>query len=333
MHQNLNFKKGVSYFGVRNPRLARQDFDIIAAAGFTHILLTYSEADLQYYPETMDHLVALAAEHGLKSYLNPWGVGRVFGGEAYSELTGRNPGMAQKGPQGEHFIAACPNHPDFVAYMEKWVHTVCQTQVETIFWDEPHFYFEKANPQLWACTCETCQQLFKQEYGFTMPRQLSPEVLAFRENSLLRFLKQVTEWVKNHGKRNSVCMLPPWFPAGLENWDLVAAMPSVDEIASDPYWEKTTPRAEIASSYGNTAQRLVKLAHQYQKEAQMWIKNYHIVAGTEDYISIATEASIAQGIRNIFAWSYLGSEYMSWLKSDNPSLVWETQIEALKKLN
>ena len=103
---NKPFKKGISYFGVRNPKLAKYDFEIIAQAGFTHILQTYSEADLQYYPETMAELIDLSAQYGLKSYINPWGVGRVFGGEAYSELTGRNPEMAQIGPQDEHFVAA-----------------------------------------------------------------------------------------------------------------------------------------------------------------------------------------------------------------------------------
>ncbi|NLB64209.1 MAG: hypothetical protein GX801_08920 [Fibrobacter sp.] len=330
---NKPFKKGISYFGVRNPKLAKYDFEIIAQAGFTHILQTYSEADLQYYPETMAELIDLSAQYGLKSYINPWGVGRVFGGEAYSELTGRNPEMAQKGPQDEHFVAACPNHPGFRAYMQKWIETVCQTQVETIFWDEPHFYFEKQNPEIWACTCATCQKLFREQYGFNMPRELSSEFLAFRENSLIDFLRWATDLVKTMGKRNSVCMLPPWFPAGLDNWELVAEIPSVDELSSDPYWEKHTPRSEIAPTYNHTAQKLVGLAEKFQKDAQIWIKNYHIVAGTEDFIDIATQTSINKGIRNIFAWSYMGSEYMSWLKSDNPSLVWQTQIQALKKLN
>jgi len=70
------------------------------------------------------------------------------------------------------------------------------------------------------------------------------------------------------------------------------------------------------------------LAKKHSKDAQMWIKNYHIEAGTEHFIEEATEIAAAAGIKNIFAWSYLGSKYMDWLRSDNPELVWETQIKA-----
>ena len=46
-------------------------------------------------------------------------------------------------------------------------------------------------------------------------------------------------------------------------------------------------------------------------------------------VSAATWAAFNEGIRNIFAWSYKGSEYMSWLASDDPEKVWEIQCDAL----
>ena len=82
--------KGVSYFGVRSPKHAISDMQSIKAAGFNAVLHTWSEEDQQYYYDTMKEIVDRSAELGLTVYVNPWGVGRVFGGEAYSELTARN---------------------------------------------------------------------------------------------------------------------------------------------------------------------------------------------------------------------------------------------------
>jgi len=303
-------KTGISYFGVRNPEWVRKDMKTIKEAGFNYVLHTFSEEDLQYYPQTMKEIIALSKQEGLSVYVNPWGVGRVFGGEAYSELAARYPEMAQVSSDGKKLVAACPNSPAFRNYMKKWIGFVCQCDIETVFWDEPHFYFEKNNPELQACCCKHCSgQNSKQQ-------------------SLVSFLFFLTEEVRKLGKRNSVCLLPPWFPAGLENWDEVAALPFVDEIGSDPYWEKGDTLEKVQKDYGEVSSRIANLAKKHSKDAQMWIKNYHIEAGTEHFIEEATEIAAASGIKNIFAWSYLGSKYMDWLRSDNPELVWETQIKA-----
>ena len=83
-------KKGIAYFGVRNPERIIDDLNEIRRAGFNCILHTWSEEDEQYYPETMRRIIDLSADAGFTVYANPWGVGRVFGGEAYSELTARD---------------------------------------------------------------------------------------------------------------------------------------------------------------------------------------------------------------------------------------------------
>ena len=320
---------GVSYFGVRNPEWVRIDMQRIKDAGFTHVLHTWSEEDLHYYPDTMAEIIQISKEIGLGVYVNPWGVGRVFGGEAYSELVARNPSMAQVGSDGKPRAASCPNHPDFRSYMMKWIGIVCKTQVDTIFWDEPHFDFTKGH-DIWNCRCAICQRLFEERFHYAMPDSLTPEVLRFREDCLLDFLTEMTKSVHSYGKLNSVCMLPPWFPGGLDDWSKVARIPTVDEIGSDPYWEKHTPIDQIGPTYREVSERTVRIAKEFGKASQMWIKNYHIVQGTEDSVRIATEEAYKAGIRNIFAWSYLGSSYLSWLRSDNPSLVWETQCKALR---
>ena len=206
--------KGVSYFGVRSPKLAHVDLVHIKEAGYNAVLHTWSEEDLQYYYDTMKQIVNDSAAMGLSVYVNPWGVGRVFGGEAYSELTARNHDMCQVAIDGKPKVAACPNHPEFRAYMHKWIATVCDTNVSTIFWDEPHFYFEKGGLSNWSCRCEKCRAKFRTKFGYEMPAELTDDVKQFREESLIDFLDEMTQDVKARGKRNCVCMLPPWFKNG-----------------------------------------------------------------------------------------------------------------------
>ena len=321
--------KGVSYFGVRSPKHALSDMKDIKAAGFNAVLHTWSEEDQQYYYGTMKEIVDASAEMGLDVYVNPWGVGRVFGGEAFSELSARNHDLCQVGLDGKPKVAACPNHPEFRAYMHKWIETVCATKVSTIFWDEPHFYFEKGGLSNWSCRCPVCREKFRKQFGYEMPAvtfdQMPPDqardVKRFREECLIDFLKEMTDDVHARGKRNCVCMLPPWFPAGLDDWSKVARLESVDEVASDPYWEKGATEEWVREKYTETARKLTEVAAKYNKATQMWIKAYQIEAGRENDLAIAVEESRAAGIQNIFAWSYRGTETLSWLKSDRPDEV------------
>lgn len=323
-------KKGIAYFGVRNPERAVEDLEEIKNAGFTHVLHTWSEEDLQYYPGTMKKIIADSVERGLKVYVNPWGVGRVFGGEAYSEITARNHTLSQISLDGRPSVAACPNHPDFRAYMHRWIEVVCDSQVETVFWDEPHFYFEKGNLENWACLCPECQKKFRATFGYEMPGSLTRDVKTFRENSLVEFLAEMTDDVHARGKRNCVCLLPPWFPAGLDCWDRVASLPAVDEIACDPYWERGASEESIRKTYAEVSERIFRLAKRFAREPQMWIKNYQIASGRENDIRIATDEAKTAGIENIFAWSFKGNAYLSALASDDPETVWKTQVEALQ---
>lgn len=321
--------RGVSYFGVRSPRHVLSDMKDIQAAGFNAVLHTWSEEDQQYYFDTMKAIVDGSSDLGLNVYVNPWGVGRVFGGEAYSELTARDHDMCQVGVDGLPKVAACPNHPKFREYMHQWIATVCNTKASTIFWDEPHFYFEKGGLEKWSCRCERCKAKFKSRFGYDMPEQLTDDVKEFREDSLIDFLKEMTADVKNRGKRNCVCMLPPWFPAGLDDWDKIASLESVDEIASDPYWERGASEEWVREKYVETAAKLQNSARKFGKATQMWIKAYQIERGREKDLAIAVEESRKAGIENIFAWSYRGTETLSWLRSDDPITVEKTFESAL----
>lgn len=318
---NLNELKGVSYFGVRSIEHVLKDMQCIKAAGFNAVLHTFSEEDLQYYFETMQQIVVQTANLGLKVYVNPWGVGRVFGGEAYSELTARNHDMCQIAKDGNPKVAACVNNPEFRKFMHTWINAACSMNIDFVFWDEPHFYFEKGNLQNWSCRCACCKDLYRKRFNSEMPLEFTDKVKIFREESLINFLDEMTCDVHNRGKKNCVCMLPPWFSAGLDNWDNVARLKNVDEISCDPYWERGATEKWIQETYSETAKKLMQIATKFGKKTQMWIKAYQIEAGREHDLAIAVNETIKAGIKNIFAWSYCGTKNLSFLKSDNPDEV------------
>jgi len=64
---------GTSYFGVRIVRHARRDMADLATRGYTGVLHTYSENDLEYYRGTMREIVEASHAVGLTVQVEPVG--------------------------------------------------------------------------------------------------------------------------------------------------------------------------------------------------------------------------------------------------------------------
>jgi len=163
-----------------------------------------------------------------------------------------------------------------------------------------------------------------------MSEARTPEVEAFREWTLVQFLKRFCDFTRREGFRNAVCFLPRIFDRdSLKDWSKVASLPSVDIVGTDPYWH---PTQDVQSYVGSHAEELVMLTRRYQKEPQLWILNYRIPRGHETKISLAIRVAYDIGIRNFAAWSYRGTEPMSVLTSDYPTKVWRTLARAYRAL-
>lgn len=326
-------KTGFSYFGVRRPEHVRSDLEAMRSEGSTQVLHTWSEEDLSYYRDTMGRIVEASHDVGLSVYVNSWAVGRVFGGEANSELVAKNPGSCQILSTGEAMPAICPNHPAFQSYMDGWIDAVAGAGADTIFWDEPHFYFRKGKNGEWACRCNVCRALYRDRFGSDMPVESAPEVKLFRQERLLGLLGRWTARVASHGKRNNICLLPDIFDAGLPDWESVAALPHLDELSSDPYWFDDDPEEKVRSDYSLYAKRLVDLCAARGIEPQMWMKLYRIRKGTEHFAPLAARLSYEAGIRNLMAWSWRASEWMSWLRSDDPAAAHQAMVDEFRNLS
>jgi len=335
--------RGWSYFGVRNPEYVARDLDRMIIDGAYAVLFTASEADLAFYADTMVELVALAREREMIVYLNPWGFGRVFGGEAFSGLLQHHPEIAQVTNTGRYIPAICPNQPEFIALLKRWIDLAARAKVQVAMWDEPHFFMgsldkrQRLTGQEWVCRCPNCQSKYEQLTGEPMPLKMNFDVRAFREASLVAFLKELTNYAHEQGLLNSICVLPPTWDMddGFSDLELVYKLPQADIVATDPYWQWDRPEHDetwVKRNYAENTDILLKLANEYGRETEMWVKNYQTHAGQEYFVDVANEILLEKGVRRVLAWSFLGSAYMSSLKSDNPMLIHEKQSGWFKKM-
>lgn len=292
--------------------------------GCHFIVLTFSEQDLQYYPGTMKDFVKASHDAGLEVYLDPWAVGRVFGGESYSEFLLHHPEARQVSSQGKPLPIACLNHPTFHAFLREWCNAVFGMKPDYLFWDEPHFYIFKEPKErgLWSCCCRLCRKLFESRFGKPMPRTLTEEVFLFRERSVVRFLKLFCDYTKKERFKNAVCLLPQLYTIHtVQDWTAVARLKSLDILSTDPYWHGGIK--DVEGLVRHYAHQVYDLSITYGKEPQIWVLNFRIKKGEERNIEIALKAAYDEGVRNFAAWSYFGTGQMSWLKSDNPQKVWQ----------
>ena len=71
--------------------------------------------------------------------MNPWGLGRTFGGEAESRFVTMNPDACQVLDDGRRVAAACLNNPRYRAFCAEWADAALDAGADLVFWDEPHW--------------------------------------------------------------------------------------------------------------------------------------------------------------------------------------------------
>jgi hypothetical protein len=229
---------GSSYFGVRIVRHVRRDMADLAARGYAGVLHTFSENDFAYYRGTMREIVEASHDVGLTVQASPWGLGRTFGGEAESRWVGLHPEHCQVLDDGRRVAGACLNSSAYRSFCREWADWVIECGVDSVFWDEPawmvpaHVGIDDA--ARWTCSCRHCEERF----GGPLAAERTPEVQAFREASIVDFLREVVAHVAAQGARNAICLLPSTEGShGISDWNLVASLPGLTTFATDPYWK------------------------------------------------------------------------------------------------
>lgn len=338
-------KTGVSYFGSRIQRHVKEDMRDIVRHNCNFVVHTFSEIDLEFYKDTMREIVDISHKEGLEVWVDPWAVGGVFGGESYSKFVSVNLDARELSAKGESLPAACLNNEKFRDFMFSWIDASRDLGADVFFWDEPHFYLYpldrmEKDKTLWACRCSICCKRFKKRFGYAMPVKLNDDIKLFKEDSIVDFLKTMCDYVKTTNPqtrkpanprtiKNAVCLLPfKGSLGGIMDWSKAAKIKSLDIIGTDPYWK--AGEKDVSGLVGRFSKRIYNLAKQYNKKGQIWILNFRIKKEAEKDIETAVKTAYKNGIRNLAAWSYLGTGCMSYLASDDPTKVWETLSKAFK---
>jgi len=319
---------GSSYFGVRIVRHVRRDMTDLAARGYSGVLHTFSENDFAYYRGTMAEIVAVSHDVGLTVQASPWGLGRTFGGEAESRWVTFHPEECQVLDDGRRVAGACLNSAAYRAFVKEWADWVLECGVDSVFWDEPAWMVPAHvgidDPTRWTCRCGRCAERF----GGDIPGELTEEVRAFREASVVDFLREVVAHVAARGGSNTICLLPATEGAhGISDWSSVASLPGLTTFATDPYWKHWN---ESAGPFVRRFARLLReTCEQHGVRAQLWLPSFGLTAGEIPDVEAAVAAAREEGIDDLWTWGYEACGHMTHLATPDSPLVWEAVSAAL----
>jgi hypothetical protein len=315
---------GVSYFGNRYPDHARADLRAMVEMGATYVVHVMSEADLRWNPGTIAELIELSHEAGLETWLAPWGVAGVFGGEAPSYAVMEHPSACQRDNESNHLPALCPNRPEFGDTVLSWLEAAATTGARVCLWDEPHLAVPRSQRchGRWACRCNACRWAFKDQFGYQMPASWSDDVATFVQENQTRTLAWLIGMARARGVDSAVVLLPEE-DAGTHGWREIAALPSVRFFGVTPYWVFQGVSAQEMPDYVRRwCERVVSAVDGTGAAPLAWVQAFSIPAGREIEIEQGIAFMVESGIRSIAVWSYLACAAMSDLRPDDPAAVW-----------
>ncbi len=337
-------KLGASYFGNRTLKHVRTDMEKMVNDGCNSVVHTMSEHDITYHSQTMVDIVRVSREVGLEVFLDPWGIGRIFGGESFSTFVKLFPEARQKLSFAEGEInvnKACINSKTFRDKMSQWIEHAASTGAEGVFWDEPHLFYGEFTElfgktrKIWGCTCLTCKDIFKNNFGYEMPLEFTDDVKAFRQETIINFLEFLSDHSSSKGLKNAVCVFPISDPKyGIYEWEKIVKLNHIDIFGSDPYW--FAYNESVSGFVEKVSREVVRLCERHNKEPQIWIQGFRVPEGREEEVSTAIKTVFDSGVRNIAAWCFEGGACMTYISSDRPEIVWDNiskEYKELRKLN
>jgi len=308
----------VSYYGIHYAEHMRRDFDEMAAYGCSAVVLAVSEFDVDFWFPSIAAAVDEAHAAGLKVLLDPWGIGKYFGGEPVSLFLQNNVHNRQvTALGGEALPNACFNTRSFIDYFRGVCMKLARgTKADGFFWDEPHYAYPKAYASItggagddWSCRCPVCQEKFKNYYGYEMPRALTDDVRRFRWREALHILEDASGALKafNPQLEITVCVhatLNGYYVTeqrGYDDWDMVAACPHFD-VFSTTILNWSLPD----DFFEEIARRTVDVARRHGKKSERWLMGYYREPAEFGRIDRVVDLYERLGVDRISAWTYRG---------------------------
>lgn len=286
---------GLSY--VLNRDISHVEKDLKEIATYCDFVVhTFSEDDLFYHKNNVKKIVESSHKNKLSVYLDPWGVGGVFGGETFSRFVAEHPAACLK--NGKHNLPIADiGHEQFRKFMREWLASALAMGPEVIFWDEPH----------------------QSGMGYTKTDR----------KRILSFLEEMTAIVSAAKVKNAICVYPDIDQCAQDFWRECVRLKTIDIFGTDPYWLLWNKPVDFVAEFSKT---VYNLCREYGKEPQIWIQAFKIPTGKEREISQAVELVRGAGICNIAAWSFDAGGLIDELNSDNPKLVERTIKKAYLKI-
>ena len=172
---------------------------------------------------------------------------RVLAHDVYFTLVDKSPAAVQR------LVDACRKHLSghegtvFFATGTRATELAREVNADGFFWDEPHYALPKGYASItggagddWSCRCAFCQRMFEEQYGYAMPRQLTPEVKRFRHDRALDILETASQRIRQIRPTSKIicCVhatLGTYYVTenrGYDNWDRVAGSTACDVFST-----------------------------------------------------------------------------------------------------
>ena len=314
-------KLGVTYLGNRFVRhYAERDLPEIVEAGCDYVVHTFSEYDLAFHSGEISALVDATHAAGLEAWVDCWGLGGLFAGEAFSDFLLRHPASWQVRPDGERVTVACPNAPAFRELLQTWIEAAARANADAVFFDDP------LAPAEVTCICDSCQEALAVLSEADEPGGAGlADGRTVLQLGLIGLMEDACGSARELGLRTAVGVLP-----GSSFPEQVTAARPADVVAVSPLWRA---HGQPVSPYVHGACAAVAAAcRDSGQEPMAWLQAFSIPAGREDEIAQAAEAMVAAGIANVSTWCYRAGEQMTAIRSEQAQVAWETVVAAYRRL-
>ncbi|HHV58913.1 MAG TPA: hypothetical protein GXX49_01175 [Clostridiaceae bacterium] len=334
---------GISYYGLNYVEHAEKDFQEMLEHGCNTVILAITEFDMNFWYPSIPQIVKKAKEMGLKVLLDPWGIGKYFGGEQVSLFLQNNINNRQVSAMtGEKLPAACFNTNSFRDYFQDFCLKLARdTEADGFFWDEPHYALPKSYASItggagedWTCRCDVCKKKFFDYYGYEMPKMMNDDVKNFRWREALFLLEDTSRKIKEIDKRYEITMcvhatINTYYVTelrGYDKWDMVAASPYFDVFSTTILnWELPL------TFFKEITRRTVETAQRYGKQSERWIMNYYKQPEDFSMMDKIIDLYDSMGVDRIAAWTYRGG-YGTVLAAPDALKLWDRLGENYKRV-
>ena len=333
----------ISYYGIGYVDHAEKDFKEMIEHGCTTVILAVTEFDFDFWLPNISKIVDCAHTLGLKVLLDPWGVGKYFGGKQVSLFLQNNIHNRQVSAlTGEVLNYACFNTNSFRDYFQRMCLTLArETNADGFFWDEPHYAFPKSYASItggagedWTCRCPVCMKKFQDYYGYEMPRVMNDDVKQFRWREALFIIEDTSRKIKEiNPKLEITCCVHATLNGyyvseyrGYDKWDMVASSPYIDVFSTTIIsWDLPF------DFFRSITERTVAVAKKYGKLSERWIMNYYKQPSDFEMMDKVVDLYDSLGVDRLGAWTYRGG-HGTVLAAPDALKLWDRLGENYKRV-